>query len=131
MSVRRRALRVQCSCAIQQQLLLRGLSPETGAGHLTIAAVPDAAVEVTGVTATYSKAGDSGQLIERTYCPQCGSTLFARPHVLPGITMLRAGTLDDSSTLTPRVNVYASSATAWDPPSPALRGFPQMPPRRR
>lgn len=102
---------------------------ETGGGHLTIAAVPDATVRITGPTAHFSKPGGSGQAIERTFCTKCGSTLFSRPQSFAGMTLLRAGTLDNPSAIAPGMSVYTSRALAWDPPSPCLPGFPEMPPR--
>jgi hypothetical protein len=108
----------------------RDCQKESGAGHLTAASVPDASLKITGTTATFSKRGASGKPFERIFCPKCGSTLFGRPQVLPGITMVRAGTLDDPAQIVPRVNVYVSSANAWDAPDPTLRSYPGMPPRR-
>jgi hypothetical protein len=103
---------------------------ESGGGHVTAVSVPNDSVSVIGTVATFSKAGASGKLIERSFCPRCGTTLYARPELRPGLTMLRAGTLDDASAVAPSVNLYTSRAPAWDPPNPSLRGFPEMPPLR-
>jgi hypothetical protein len=65
---------------------------ETGTGHLTIAAVPDASVKITGATKTFTKLSGSGLPTERIFCPNCGTTLFSRPQAMAGTTMLRAGT---------------------------------------
>ena len=102
---------------------------ETGGGHLTVAAVPDATVKVTGPTSTFSKPGGSGQPIERTFCSKCGSTLFSRPQAYAGMTLLRAGTLDDPSQITPGMSIYTSRAQPWDQPNANIPGFPEMPPR--
>ncbi len=102
---------------------------ETGTGHLTVAAVPEATVKVTGPTSTFTKPGGSGQAIERTFCPKCGTTLFSRPEAFAGMALLRAGTLDDPSQIQPGMSVYTSRATVWDPPSPGIPAFPEMPPR--
>jgi len=110
-----------CYCADCQK--------ETGGGHVTIAAVPDASLKITGATSTFSKLGGSGQAIERSFCPKCGSTLFSRPRVMAGMTMLRAGTLDNPSQITPRMSIYTSRAQSWDQPNANIPGFPEMPPR--
>ena len=102
---------------------------ETGGGHLTIAAVPDATFKVTGPTGTFTSQGGSGQTIDRTFCSKCGSTLFSRPLAMAGMTILRAGTLDDPSQITPSMSIYTSRAQAWDPPYASLPGFPERPPR--
>jgi hypothetical protein len=111
-----------CHCADCQK--------ETGGGHITIAAVPDAAVKVTGATTTFTKPGGSGQPTERTFCSKCGSTVFSRPRAMAGMTMLRAGTLDNPSQISPSMSIFTSRATAWDPPNTSIPGFPELPPSR-
>ncbi|HEY6451009.1 MAG TPA: GFA family protein [Steroidobacteraceae bacterium] len=103
---------------------------ESGCGHTTVAAVPDAAFRITGATAGFSKLGGSGQATERTFCVKCGTTLFSRPVAAAGLTILRAGTLDDTSQITPGMSIYASRARAWDPPPAHIPAFAEMPPRR-
>ncbi len=102
---------------------------ETGGGHLTIAAVPDASVKIKGATSTFCKLGGSGQPTERTFCSKCGSTVFARPRALAGITILRVGTLDDPSRITPSMSIFTSRAQSWDQPDASIPGFPELPPR--
>ncbi len=102
---------------------------ETGGGHGTIAAVPDATVRVTGPISTFSKLGASGQPNQRTFCSKCGSTLFSRPQAYAGMTLLRAGTLDNPSQIAPGMSIYTSRALTWDQPSTSIPGFPEMPPR--
>lgn len=102
---------------------------ETGCGHVTIAAVPDAALRVIGATSTFTKPGASGQPIERTFCSNCGTTLFSRPQSMAGMTFLRAGTLNDPSRITPAMSVYTSRAHSWDPPNTSIPGFAEMPPQ--
>ena len=104
---------------------------ETGGGHLTIAAVPDASVKITGATSTFTKPGGSGQPTERTFCPKCGSTIFSRPHAIAGISMLRAGTLDDPSRIAPSMSIYTSRAQPWDQPNANIPGFAELPSRPR
>jgi hypothetical protein len=101
---------------------------EAGSGHTTVAAVPDATVEITGPTRTFTKIAASGQPNERTFCSQCGSTLFSRPRSIDGITLLRVGTLDDPSQIAPSMSVYVSRAHAWDEPNASIPKFPEMPP---
>ena len=100
----------------------------TGCGHVTVVGVPEAALTVTGRTATYTKSGDSGQPIDRVFCPTCGTSVFSRPSAMSGMLMVRAGTLDDPSGVVPGMSIYASRAQAWDPPSKAIPAFPEMPP---
>jgi hypothetical protein len=110
-----------CYCADCQK--------ETGGGHLTIAAVPDASVKISGATSTFTKLGGSGQPTERTFCPKCGSTIFSRPRAMAGVTMLRAGTLNNPSRIAPSMSIYTSRAQPWDQPSASIPGFLELPSR--
>jgi hypothetical protein len=108
-----------CYCADCQK--------ETGGGHLTIAAVPDASVKISGATSTFTKLGGSGQPTERTFCPKCGSTVFSRPRAMAGVTMLRAGTLNNPARIAPSMSIYTSRAQPWDQPSANIPGFLELP----
>jgi hypothetical protein len=99
---------------------------ETGAGHGTIVGVPDAAFSVTGPLTTFTKPGDSGKNLERSFCSKCGTTVFGRPEAAPGLTLIRAGTLDDPSIATPIMSLYVSRAHNWDPPVAGVPGHPEM-----
>jgi len=101
---------------------------ETGSGHMSFVAVPDARFTISGTPATYTRLGDSGLPVERSFCPQCGSTVFARPQALAGMTVIRTGTLDSSSGLKPTIAVYTSRAADWDPVPEGLTTFVEMPP---
>jgi len=100
----------------------------TGCGHVTVVGVPEAALALTGRTTTYTKPGASGQSVDRVFCTTCGTPLFSRPRAMAGMLMVRAGTLDDPSTVAPGMSIFASRAQAWDPPSTAIPAFPEMPP---
>lgn len=99
---------------------------ESGAGHITAVAVPDPTLTVAGDTRQFAKAADSGGQIVNTFCPVCATTLFTRPTALPGLALLRAGTLDDASAVAPQVNMYVTRAPAWDRPAAGLHDFPEM-----
>jgi hypothetical protein len=43
--------------------------------------------------------------------------------------LLRAGTLDDASQISPSMSIYASRAHPWDQPNESIPKFPEMPPR--
>jgi hypothetical protein len=70
--------------------------------------------ELTGGTRVFHDRGDSGGAVDRHFCADCGSPVIT---VLPsrlGIVILKAGTLDDSSTIPqPMVQSYCDSAQHW------------------
>lgn len=84
------------------------------AGNGTVNAVfPSASIETTGTLATYTSAADSGNQVSRRFCPACGSHLFADSSGRPGLTVVRVGTLDDPSSVTPGANIWSASAPRW------------------
>ena len=96
------------------------------ARDITTVAVPDAGLVVTGVLAEYTKMSDDGNRLTKFFCGTCGSTLFTRPEKLPGLVVIRAGTLDDRSMIEPQLQMYVSRAPAWDRPDDAIKSFPEM-----
>jgi hypothetical protein len=85
---------------------------------------PETAVKVTGNPRYFKLQSDSGRFIERGFCPRCGSQLFAKPEAMPGMLVLRAGTLDDASAYRPTLNFYVASAQPWDHMDDALPRIP-------
>ena len=101
-------------------------SNESGTGHITTIAMPDAAFDVRGAMTEYAKVSDDGHRLTKYFCTTCGSTLFTRPEKLGGLVVIRAGTLDDRSLVTPQLQMYASRAPAWDQPDEQVHSFPEM-----
>ncbi|NIJ06628.1 hypothetical protein FHS31_000210 [Sphingomonas vulcanisoli] len=99
---------------------------ESGTGHITAVAVPEATLTVRGETREFVKPADSGETITNVFCPVCATTLFTRPSGLPGLALLRAGTLDDPTAVNPQVNMYVAAATKWDRPVAGLHDFVGM-----
>ncbi len=89
--------------------------------------VPAEALTVSGALAEHSKTAASGNLVTRMFCPSCGTHLFAMSSARPQFRVLRAGNLDDPSSIKPSVNIWASSAPAWACLDPALDRVDQQP----
>ena len=100
---------------------------ESGSGHLAVIAVPDAAATVTGAVKSYSKPGASGKAVKRSFCANCGTTVFGQPEMMQGTSMFRAGTLDKPSTLAVSMAIYCADATPWDQPPAGIPHYPGMP----
>lgn len=88
---------------------------------------PSSAIEVSGPVADYLRTADSGNQVRRRFCARCGSHLFADSSGRPGLTVVRLGTLDDPSSITPTANIWAASAPAWACLDPALERFDAQP----
>ncbi|MFA5984948.1 MAG: GFA family protein [Methylococcaceae bacterium] len=89
--------------------------------------VPSAALEISGTLSEYLSIADSGNQIQRRFCPSCGSHLFANSSVRPQVTVVRAGTLDQPSSVQPTMNIWASSAPVWACLDPKLERIEQQP----
>ncbi|MGE0045447.1 MAG: GFA family protein [Hyphomonadaceae bacterium] len=101
----------------------------SGAVRSAIVAVPEPAVEFTGEVKRFTKASDHESEITRAFCPNCGSSLYSMSSNMPGVMMLKIGSLDDVEAVQPAIVVYASRAPSWDPPPAGMPAFPMMPPR--
>ena len=85
------------------------------------------AVQVEGATGEHFSDADSGNRMRRRFCPTCGSSMFANSSARPQFTVVRAGTLDDPSSVKPTANIWAASAPAWACMDPALERFERQP----
>ncbi len=79
----------------------------------------------TGETKVFADKGDSGQGVFRHFCPNCGSPILSKVAVMPGMVMVKAGTLDDMTGITPGVEVYTDHAAQWVAPAPGAARFGQ------
>jgi hypothetical protein len=100
----------------------------TGSAFEPVLAFPSAAITVQGDLKTYNDTGDSGKEVRRRFCPNCGSGVIAEGDVLPGLTLVLAGTLDDPSAFNPAMEIYCSSAQPWVHGGSDRPRFPKMPP---
>ena len=97
--------------------------------HVAVMAYPSPALTISGAAKEFSSKGDSGMNITRGFCAECGSQLYSRSEGMPGMVLLKAGTLDDPEHYKPTMSIYASRAPSWDQPPAGLPSFPEMPPR--
>ncbi len=99
----------------------------SGTGHCTHIAVPASAFSVQGEVKFYDRPADSGNMVSRGFCPNCGSALFSKNSAMPEIAFPRASSLDDPECVTPQMVVYSSRAPSWDHMDPTLPSFAEVP----
>lgn len=92
---------------------------------------PADAFACTGPVSTISLTADSGNTVERGFCPGCGAQIYSRTVAAvdgaePPIR-IRAGTLDDPGLCAPQAYIWAQSAPSWAPFDPALPRFAKGP----
>ena len=93
----------------------------TGCAYVPPVVVPRSALKVTGELRYFGVRGESGQILSRGFCPNCGLRLFGKPDFKPALMVLTAGTLDNPSRHKPTMDIYANSAQPWDYMDPHLR----------
>ncbi|MEZ5901450.1 MAG: GFA family protein [Hyphomicrobiaceae bacterium] len=109
-----------CHCLMCQK--------STGAGAMTTAVYADEDVKITGDSKTFTYTSDNGRPVTNRFCPNCGTSVTMVTPALPGLTLIRAGTLDDSTGLEPQFVVYNKRRPAWSSDNPNIPHFPEMPP---
>jgi hypothetical protein len=76
---------------------------------------------------TLHDTGDSGQPVGRNFCPERGSPIFTDAAVMPGVTFIKAGILDDTSWLDPKMHMRCDSAERWTPIPEGSQKFAKTP----
>jgi hypothetical protein len=84
-------------------------------------------IEIHGTPSEYTSNAESGNKVRRRFCGTCGSHLFADNTGRAGLTVVRVGTLDDPSSISPVANIWTSSAPAWACFDPGLQSIEKQP----
>ena len=105
----------------------RDCQRETGSAFAPVVGVARSAFAVTrGTVRTSTLIGGSGKPVLRTFCGDCGSSLFGLPEIRPDLVTIRAGSLDDPSVFRPTRNIFTSQAQPWDYMDPSLPKSPAL-----
>lgn len=95
-----------CSCKKCQR--------QTGSSFSILVALAEGTlVFEKGVLAAYLDTGSSGLPVSRQFCSDCGSPIVSTVAATPGLSWLKAGSLDDPSWLQPSVSIWCESAQPW------------------
>ena len=88
---------------------------QTGTAFSVIVAVPTDAFHVEGdsLASVTTIGSDHGQEVDRRFCRECGSPIVTLTPAAPGMAIVKAGTLDDTSWLDPTLHIWTESAQAW------------------
>jgi hypothetical protein len=89
---------------------------QSGAPFSVVWGVADAAFAQAGTTREFLDRGDSGSVVRRLFCGECGSPILSRIDAMPGISFVKAGTLDDPDACPAAFEVYCDRAWTWLPP---------------
>jgi len=86
---------------------------QAGSSYSVLFAVADDQIEISGDLQTYEDTADSGNTVYRHFCPKCGSPVKTSLPTQPGMTFIKAGTLDDTSVLHPSIHFWTGSKQDW------------------
>lgn len=106
----------------------RNCQRQSGSAFSIVTVVATRAFERTGAWKAYDDTADSGAVLRREFCPECGSALASTLVASPDMTVIKAGTLDDVSGLKPQMHIWTQSAQPWVCLEPDLPQFPGQPP---
>ena len=99
----------------------------SGTDHGTHLVVPEDAFSVTGKLKFFDHPADSGNIVSRGFCPECGGPIYSRNSNMKGVVFVRASSLEDLEIAKPQVIVYASRAPSWSRLDPDLPTYAEMP----
>lgn len=82
---------------------------------------------ISGALSEYVKTAASGNQVTLQFCPVCGSHLFAKAAARPQFRVVRAGNLDEPSSVRPSMYIWTESAPAWACLDPAIEKVERQP----
>ncbi|WP_439815615.1 GFA family protein [Zavarzinia sp. CC-PAN008] len=101
----------------------------SGGEPASVVVVPREAFHITaGEVRNYRSQAKSGNFVTRKFCPDCGTPLFSDVEAMPAIWVVKAGSMDDDSWLTPALTVWTDTAAPWAHRPAGLPEFPENPP---
>ena len=74
---------------------------------------PASALEVSGDLVSWKHPSRSGAEAEQFFCAICHTRLYSTNSSRPGIVILRAGTLDESDALVPKLHIWMKRKQPW------------------
>ena len=88
--------------------------------------VPESQFKCSGTPKQYSRLGDSGGNVTSNFCPECGILIFTTADALPGLKIIKAGTLDNleaNNEIKPHHELYTKNRYRWVPELQDLKQF--------
>lgn len=102
---------------------------QSGSAFSVNVVVPMATLRLEGNSlATFDDVGDSGLPVRRHFCRRCGSPIHTVLDSMPGMAVIKAGTLNDPSWVRPQVELWCLSAQPWTLSPANTDRFDQNPP---
>ena len=113
------AIKVQCHCRECQYVA-------GGSANVTIGMPADGFKYTKGKPASF-KRPDLENGVTREFCGNCGTQILSQAPGLPGVMLIKVGTMDDPSMFTPDLAIFTADKQAFQhipEGMPAYEGFP-------
>ena len=85
-------------------------------------------LRVEGPVAAFEKLSESGAITSGFFCQRCGSRIFHVSSRSPDVATLKAGTLDDTTSILPVSHLWVSRKQPWVRLDPGVPSFERQPP---
>ena len=85
-------------------------------------------VALSGTPASWSYVADSGNTLTQSFCPACGTPVFAQSSARPQFMTFRLGFLDEPHELAPEMAIWTDDKPAWAQIDPDIPSYPGQPP---
>jgi hypothetical protein len=129
-----------CRCGAVRYTISRGNLPPVYACHCLAcqsgsgsafseqAVIPDGSIEASGPVLDYRFTRPDGNHGHHRLCAECFTRLWSTNNALPGVALVRAGTLDRSQELTPRAHMWIKRKQLWVEVPADVAQWPESPP---
>ena len=85
----------------------------SGGSPAVVAIAPAGSFKLTrGELKAYWRESDSGEMVDRNFCPECGTHVVSRLNDGPFVAV-KVGTLDEPLQLRPQMEIWTSEAPPW------------------
>jgi hypothetical protein len=100
----------------------------SGASGTVNAVLPSAAFKLTqGTPKRFDSKADSGRILYRYFCGDCGSPIYSQRATNPDIVVVRAGSFDSGEGMKITTHIWTKSALPWSTIDPTAKQFPGQP----
>ncbi len=101
----------------------------TGSAYFPYMLVKPDTLKAEGKCTTYTVKGASGNNVNRSFCPTCGTYIFGQPEVLGGLRTVSGATVDNPKDYQPDTDIWVEDAYHWDCLDPKTKKFNRSPER--
>lgn len=86
---------------------------QSGSAFSVNAIVPSGDVSIEGALKAFEDRGNTGAIVERLFCPSCGSPVLTKVATHPELIIIKAGTAESGRHLTPVAEMFCDRSFDW------------------